>query len=352
MYSTCLYCARDLGENEVLETLPIGRRLAFDPAQGRLWVICRHCARWNLVPFDTRLESIDEAERLFRDTRTRFSTDNIGLARVPEGLELVRIGPALRPEFAAWRYGDRFASRRKRNIIIGTVAGAGVLAAYAGAAWLGAAGFAGSLNPLIQSVLRNRVVARFRVEGHPDPLTLTTADIGHAALVPLPDEEVRWGLSLPERTGVKRWRLSGRKIARSVLIKGSEAGVVLARILPAVAGTSGSRKQVASALHLLDQRNTLDGLVTAPGVRLRKGSMQMYGGAGTIEKLLPEARLAIEMLANEESERRWLEGELKLLERQWREAEKLAVIADGLALPESLEADLAQRKDAIAVPPE
>ena len=97
MYSTCLFCTKDLGTNEVIETLPIGRRLAFDAAQGRLWVVCRHCAKWNLVPFDSRLESIDACERLFRDTPTRYSTDNIGLARVKEGLELVRIGPAIRP---------------------------------------------------------------------------------------------------------------------------------------------------------------------------------------------------------------------------------------------------------------
>jgi len=37
------------------------------------------------------------------------------------------------------------------------------------------------------------------------------------------------------------------------------------------------------------------------------------------------------MLANEDAERRAMEGELKLLERQWREAEEIAAIADRLA---------------------
>ena len=119
MYSTCLFCTKDLGSNEVLETLPIGRRIAFDSGQGRLWVICGSCGRWNLVPFDSRLETIDRCEELFVSTRMRFATDNIGIARLREGLELVRIGTAQRPEFAAWRYGDRFASRRRRNLIIG-----------------------------------------------------------------------------------------------------------------------------------------------------------------------------------------------------------------------------------------
>ena len=106
MYSTCLHCTRDLGRNDMVETLPIGRRLAFDADKGRLWVVCASCGKWNLVPFDTRLESIDACERLFRDTRTRYSTDNIGMAKVGDGLTLVRVGKALRPEFASWRYGS------------------------------------------------------------------------------------------------------------------------------------------------------------------------------------------------------------------------------------------------------
>jgi len=57
-------------------------------------VVCCACVRWNLAPFDHRLETIDACERIFRDTHTRCSIDNIGLARHREGLELIRIGPA------------------------------------------------------------------------------------------------------------------------------------------------------------------------------------------------------------------------------------------------------------------
>lgn len=103
MYSTCLFCSRPLGENGILEMFPTGTRLAFDPARGRLWVVCRKCERWNLSPLEERWEAIEDAERLFRGTRTRVSTENIGLARLEGGLELVRIGKPMRPEFAAWR---------------------------------------------------------------------------------------------------------------------------------------------------------------------------------------------------------------------------------------------------------
>ena len=110
----------------------MGRRLAYDADKGRLWVVCRHCERWNLTPLEERWEAIEEAERLYRATRLRMSTDNIGLARVADGTDLVRIGEPQRPEMAAWRYGDQFA-RRRRSVIAGAaggVAGFGAVAAF------------------------------------------------------------------------------------------------------------------------------------------------------------------------------------------------------------------------------
>jgi hypothetical protein len=119
MYRTCLFCSGDLGHNEAVEHFPVGRRLAFDAAKGRLWVVCRKCERWNLTPLEERWEAIEECERSFRGTRLRVSTDQIGLARLKEGLELVRIGDPQRPEMAAWRYGDQFGRRRRRQYLVG-----------------------------------------------------------------------------------------------------------------------------------------------------------------------------------------------------------------------------------------
>ena len=119
MYTSCMFCQKPLGANEVVESFPTGRRLAFDAARGRLWVVCMKCERWNLTPLEERWEAVEDCERLFRDTRIRVSTDNIGLARHPEGLTLVRIGEPQRPEFAAWRYGDQFGRRRRRTILYG-----------------------------------------------------------------------------------------------------------------------------------------------------------------------------------------------------------------------------------------
>ena len=126
MYASCTFCHRTLGRNESIEVFPIGNRLAFDGDKGRLWVVCPHCAQWNLSPLDERWEAIEGAERLFRDTKLRHSTTNIGLAKLADGTELIRIGTPLRPEMAAWRYGRNFV-RRWRGMAVGMGAGATIL---------------------------------------------------------------------------------------------------------------------------------------------------------------------------------------------------------------------------------
>ena len=64
MYSTCIFCNQSLGTNVALESFSVGRRVAFDAARGRLWVVCRKCERWNLTPLEERWEAVDEDERL------------------------------------------------------------------------------------------------------------------------------------------------------------------------------------------------------------------------------------------------------------------------------------------------
>src|SRR4051812_21885282 len=126
MYSTCLFCHRALGANDLVEHFPVGKRLAYDMSRGRLWVVCTGCGRWNLTPIEERWEAIEECERTFRGTTVRVSTPNVQLAKLRGGLDLVRIGSPLRPEFAAWRYAGKFGRRRRTFHV---VAGAGVAAA-------------------------------------------------------------------------------------------------------------------------------------------------------------------------------------------------------------------------------
>ena len=140
MYSTCIFCNSPLGANEVVEHFPVGRRVAFDAEKGRLWAICPSCARWNLSPLEERWEALEECERAFRETRLRTSTDEIGMARLAEGLELVRIGRPLRPEFAAWRFGDQLGLRRRR--VLRTAGAATLLTGGSAAAGMALAGTA------------------------------------------------------------------------------------------------------------------------------------------------------------------------------------------------------------------
>ena len=64
------------------------------------------------------------------------------------------------------------------------------------------------------------------------------------------------------------------------------------------------------------------------------GYQDKRGVPGYINKMPKPTQLALEMALHEEQERRALEGELRVLERAWREAEEIAEISDNLLLPE------------------
>jgi hypothetical protein len=142
MYSTCIFCHASLGANTSIEHFPTGRRLAFDGVHGRLWAVCRNCERWNLTPIEERWEALEECEIAFRSTRMRVSTDHVGMARLRDGTDLVRIGEPTRPEMAAWRYGDQFGRRRRRHGAAITTVAVGVAAVYAAGIVAGGVGFA------------------------------------------------------------------------------------------------------------------------------------------------------------------------------------------------------------------
>ncbi|HET7276022.1 MAG TPA: hypothetical protein VFI91_12710 [Longimicrobiaceae bacterium] len=63
-----------------------------------------------------------------------------------------------------------------------------------------------------------------------------------------------------------------------------------------------------------------------PGYRLHRAPGRIITGH-------PVIQLAIEMAANEETESRALSSEMALLEKEWRDAEEIASIADDLLIP-------------------
>lgn len=346
MYSTCIFCRRPLGANAEVEHFPVGRRLAFDAARGRLWVVCPRCARWNLTALEERWEAVEECERAFCGTRIRASTGSVALARLPGGLELVRVGEPQRGEMAVWRYGRRFAERRVRAALLGTARGTARIAAgaVAGAWQVGWSVLSGFLVPFaqpsrIEAFLEARgtdlepldrwlgldpdeVLARVEaVRPYPHELRVRRGDLERVRV--LPAEEGRpWGLRVSSPDGTAE--LAGEEALRAACL-----------LLPAINRGGAGPRHVRRAVELLDGADDPADFFARAPVRDRA-----LGFPLPVAELDPAVRVALEMAAHEEAERRAMRGELAALEREWREAERIAAIADRLALPDAVERNL------------
>ena len=359
MYTTCLFCNESLGTNDVIELFPVGRRLAFDPEKGRLWVICAHCTRWNLSPLEERWEAIEDCERRFRATHLRYSTDNIGLAQLREGLELVRIGRALRPEVAAWRYGD-VIQRRGSGRIIGIASG--LIRRGARAANDAVSRITRDDTP---SLFADEPLTRLRLYRHRDRvLDVLTDEHGNRSVI-------RWGhldaaeLIRPDPN--QPWRLVVKHDNGLTIVAGDDglrtAGKALAALNAAGALPADVRRATEKIEDAEDEQGYFSRIVALamrtgwgrhPDAPLTETAVPMttsaaerlalhitnrsFWGRGSITsepstlmiRLPLVDRLALEMAANEDTERRAMEGELVELEQAWRDAEEVAAIADGL----------------------
>jgi hypothetical protein len=344
MFRRCIACNADLGGNEALEVFPVGRRLAFDAAKGRLWVVCPACKQWNLSPLEERWEAIEAAEKLYRDTKKRVTTDEVGLARVGDGTELVRIGEPMRPEFAAWRYGARLVARRTKHVLVvgaaavagGTMLLGGVAAgAVAGGA---AAQFPNMINAVRGLYRRLRVVARTAdADGHAHLVTVAT--LRRAGIVTT--DRAAWALELPRLPVSAGWRArlaTNADEAPAFRLEGDAARRLLGRVLPHVNYAGASKDDVQRAVQRLEAGESLDSLSHLAARQEPKPPSWGWGTKRTPSRValgeLPSMhRLALEMALQEDDERRWLEGELDELTDRWREAEEVAAIADRLLVP-------------------
>jgi len=342
MYATCLFCQKDLGRNESFETFPVGRRLAFDAAKGRLWVVCSHCERWNLSPLEERWEAIEQAERYYRDSKRRVATDNIGLSKLRDGTTLVRIGEPMRPEFAAWRYGDQFGRRRRRQLaIVGAGLGAlGVLVVGGVTAGVGIGGFGWLISRAGMGIVRGSgetVVATIKTpEG--ETLRVRRRHLLETTIEPGAHDPIAVNL---------------RYAGGQAYFEGQQAMHIASRIIPAANRFGGSKENVASAVDQIEREGSAEAFIerlasvaavaTRPksgtGLTRRQRRYQRWNndwstgvfGMSTVH------RLALEMALHEEAERAAMEGELQVLENAWREAEEIAAISDSLLLPSTVD---------------
>ncbi len=331
MYRTCLFCNDDLGENEIIDQFPVGRKFAFDQALGRLWVICTHCGKWNLTPLDERWEAIEDCERKFRNTTARFSTANVGMALIADHIQLVRIGKPLLPEFASWRYGNLFGRRMEKNwmtpgvrtAIGGTLALSGFAIGWVPGGTLAAAWGIGNL--VRNAMKREEIIARLKTADG-QIIAVQAKHLRKIWLNPEPGLD-RWSLHVPHHAGVavlEDWR--GIRATAQLMSSINRAGAPQRQVDRAVDRLEDTEHPLLylgrAALVGKEQRRLDEEHRLIPGFGLAR--------VGTLPYLPAPTRLALEMAANEEAERRALEGALEELEAAWREAEEIAQIADNM----------------------
>ena len=312
-----------------MERFPVGRSLAFDGEKGRLWAVCPRCARWNLAPIEERWEAIEDAERLFRDTRTRVQSENIGLAKLADGTRLVRVGGALAGELATWRYGGMLRRRRGRYL-----AGAGVAAAGAavvtGSLLTGVAGVAALLWAGLGTFGVARRLTRPPPHWFPAGMLLPdrTVGVGVASLrgsrfALTPSGEVSLEVPLHgndlAEISYESWRRG------ALLLPAEHARTLLRRGMVRLNAAGAGRERVQTAVNLLSASGSAEMFLrgaAAQGARMDDPALPSF--------LRGARRLAVEMAVHDELERDALRGELALLEAMWREAEEIAGIADRL----------------------
>jgi hypothetical protein len=307
-------------------------------------VICPHCARWNLTPIDERWEAIEACERAFRSSHLRASSSNIGLAQLPEGLQLVRIGRPLPTEFAAWRYGRHFLARHRRRAL--AVVGAGALLGLAPAAGL-IAGAAGAWAVatgagLSAAALWRRGDTVIPLRGTRE-LRVNVEQLRHAQLVKDESTPEGWALVCQHRRFRRPVIVSVREVipsGKQITLSGAPARAAAALLLPRLNRLGGDSATVQEAAQWVQAAG---GPARAFHTMARSthGRPPLRTHDGTLATLHDPARLALEMAVHEDEERRYLEGELSVLTWMWRREERLASIADGLGLPQWLEEHLA-----------
>jgi len=372
MYSTCTFCYGALGTNTVLETFTVSRRVAFDPKKGCLWAVCPSCGRWNLAPLEERWETVDECERRFRATALRYSSGNIGLAWLKGDVELIRIGPALRPEVAAWRYGrvlttPRSLARRTMERAAAALVGAtrSLLSPHRAFPRDPRAAVAGLFLGLYGGRVLDVVHLPNVEPTEPTDSPIAVVRFRHLARAALvrPEPGRPWALSIPHDQGVLT--VEGDEGVRTVarllaIINGTERGGGFShelletavqkvdesaltdsyfnRVLAIALRSDWGRGHDESDGRSLVQLNSMEVASTEVerlALRLTGRTFWSHGGIGSepstalLDVPLVD-RLALEMAAHEETERRALEGELEELEAAWREADEIASIADAL----------------------
>jgi len=271
-------------------------------------VVCPRCSRWNLTPFDDRLERIEAVARAASQGRIAASTQQVALIRW-ERYDLVRVGKPPRVELATWRYGERLRNRQRERmkvVVPLTVAAIGL-----GIAANVAAG--GGFGVVVWNV--HRLADRFYVwlvGGRKVQLVEPPICAHCGTLMQLRARHVQYARIVPDRHAEMAVVLSCPKCRQEgAQLTGTDAIQVLRQGLTYMNLDKGGRRRAEDAAREVDQVGGADQLVRDIARREL-----------TLRSLRAERGLALEMAVDERAE-------VEELERQWKEAEEIADIADG-----------------------
>ena len=338
MYSKCLFCSSALGRNQVLEYMPQGRRVAFDLQRGRLWAVCPACGRWNLSPFEERWEVLEECARLSTTALIQESTGEISLLRHRSGLSLIRVGGPPLGELVSWRFARSLLRRRKKFWV--AMAAASVVPFVA----IGGAAVGGGAVASLHSVLAMRRVLR---ENTKPVIDWTTGSGTHLQISASAARALCYGSDQAEGV-VLRVRTQNAGFQE---VKDGDAAVLLARAMPLINETGGSTGSALAAAESIVAAGGTEGFLASVASNgelhrravLGKPSSPKYR-VGAILKFPAAIRLGLEAATHLDQEDRVLSGEMEGVVEEWRSAEEVAEISDGLLEPAGWE-DFKRRHD-------
>ncbi len=328
MLTRCLFCHVPLERNLRLTHLPLGRRIAYDPVSGRLWVICASCGRWNLCPIEGRDGALYELERLVHDRgRSLARTANVALYDA-DGLTVVRVGAAELVERAWWRYGREL---RRRQVSLSSARS--TLSAYAvgGLAWVGSLLGLGDPDLSIdwedtpvEDVLRWRRFGWAAWHGR------ETCPYCHSTLRALRYDLGWWvyplrGTDGRLSVGVPCQRCDPWTPEKVYALHGDVAENVLRRLLAYQNIAGASERRITEAAREIERAGSAGAFTEA--LTQRRSSLWKLGPVGTI---------GLEIALNESAERRLLEMELRAVDFLWKREEELARIIDEELTPRRL----------------
>jgi hypothetical protein len=325
MFTSCGFCSGALGGDGGASGLGVGRRFSFDPWKSRAWVICQRCGRWNLTPFDERIDTINALDRMAASGRVAATTDQVALIRVGP-YDVVRVGQPPRVEMATWRYGERLKARQreKLKIVVPVAIVAVGLTVAINAASGGTVGvFMGQIPGISQGIYKG--IIGYRKIPIESPICARCSQV---------------------------MVLRAKHMVDARLQHTTSADLALLLICPSCRGL-GAQIEGADAETALRSGLTYVNLRRTKRIRRKatEAALQVdaYGGAEAY--LVRQARrevkvsdykgaeaLALEMAVDEQVE-------LREIERQWHDAEEIADIADNLLVDPIVEEELRHLKE-------